>query len=631
MRALFVAMLAMLPAKALAQDVAPEEKPKIRSQADLPRYTYDVDVSASALFTSDQAFLDLATRVRADIEKLLATYDIEDKATLRDFHRTLKDIALLAGNYGSALEHAAEARSLEGKPAARHMTGLLTSSIVAAERSVQAKEAATRQDAFREHFASAVAKLPWDVVQDNVEQMKGDAEILSRNILIGLLQSRYDPAVTETGKLSGEAAREIIGMRVYADVVFLYKDAIVDVLQAYIEEYRTEKPNIWPDRAVDLTGREDLTPVVIGISDTGVDALVYGERMYRNEAEVLDGRDNDGNGFVDDVHGIAHGLWGKERMRELLYPLSPEDRARLPELKDRLKGTLDIQANIDSPEARALKQEMAQMKPAEVKPFMERLSLFANYVHGTHVAGIVVEGNPAAQILVLRLTPPLGMIPPPLMKEDAESLVRSTQETMDYLKQHNARVVNMSWGLGQKAIERMYEVNGIGADAEERASMAQEAYTILKDGLTRAFESVPEILFVPAAGNADADVGFDEGIPASIVLPNVLTAGAVDQAGEETSFTSFGEKVKVHTNGFEVESYLPGGERIALSGTSMSAPNATNLAAKLIALDPSLTPPEVVELIVAGGDRSEDGRRMLINPKRSVELLMERMQIEKKR
>jgi len=46
-----------------------------------------------------------------------------------------------------------------------------------------------------------------------------------------------------------------------------------------------------------------------------------------------------------------------------------------------------------------------------------------------------------------------------------------------------------------------------------------------------------------------------------------------------------------------------------------------NLAAKLFALDPSLTPAQVVELIRKGASASEDGRRHLIDERRSVALL----------
>jgi len=83
--------------------------------------------------------------------------------------------------------------------------------------------------------------------------------------------------------------------------------------------------------------------------------------------------------------------------------------------------------------------------------------------------------------------------------------------------------------------------------------------------------------------------------------------------------------VRPHTNGYEVEAPIPGGGRLAISGSSLAAPNAVNLAAKLFALDPSLTPQQVVALIVDAADRSEDGRRVLMNPKRSVERLRARM------
>ena len=134
-------------------------------------------------------------------------------------------------------------------------------------------------------------------------------------------------------------------------------------------------------------------------------------------------------------------------------------------------------------------------------------------------------------------------------------------------------------------------------------------------------ESAPEILFVAAAGNSDEDVDFNKIIPSSIDLPNVLVVGAVDQAGEETSFTSYGKTVKAHASGFEVDSYVPGGTRMKFSGTSMAAPNVANLAGKLLAIEPELSPIEVKQLIQLSVDESEDGRRYLINPQRAVSML----------
>jgi subtilisin family serine protease len=77
----------------------------------------------------------------------------------------------------------------------------------------------------------------------------------------------------------------------------------------------------------------------------------------------------------------------------------------------------------------------------------------------------------------------------------------------------------------------------------------------------------------------------------------------------------------VHANGFEVESYLPGGELMKYSGTSMAAPNVANLAGKLLAVAPWLEVPQVISLITLGADRDPAGRLRLINPRRSFDLL----------
>jgi subtilisin family serine protease len=307
-----------------------------------------------------------------------------------------------------------------------------------------------------------------------------------------------------------------------------------------------------------------------------------------------------------------------------LYSLSDEQAARYPHMRDQMKGIQDIQANIDSPEAAALREHLATLGPEEVRPFIEELSLFGNFSHGTHVAGIAVEGNPAARLVVVREEFPYSMIPPPLTMDVAERWAANMQQSVDLLSKSGVRVVTMSWGGNPRSAEISYEMNGIGESSEERKHMALEVYRVLLDGMKSAMRSAPEILFIPAAGNSDVDVDFSMFMPAGIALPNVLTVGAVDQAGEETSFTSYGGTVRLHANGFEVESYIPGGERMKFSGTSMSAPNAANLAAKLLAIDPSLSPEQVIELMLEGADRTEDGRRVLMNPRRSIELLSER-------
>jgi hypothetical protein len=284
---------------------------------------------------------------------------------------------------------------------------------------------------------------------------------------------------------------------------------------------------------------------------------------------------------------------------------------------------VDIQASVDSPEAAELKKFMATLKPDQVKATLENLELVVNYVHGSHVTGIATEGNPFAQVVIGRITFDYHMIPEvPTLEQSRKNAVEYAA-VVDYFRRNGVRVVNMSWGGALKDDEDALEANGAGGTAEERKKLARQIFDIDSDGLRAALQGAPGILFVVAAGNSNNNVKFDEVTPSSFQLPNMITVGAVDQAGEETSFSSFGPMVNVHANGFEVESYVPGGRRIKLSGTSMASPQVTNLGAKLFALDPALTPEEAKQLILDGCDRN--GRVNLVSEVKSIALLRARL------
>ena len=186
-------------------------------------------------------------------------------------------------------------------------------------------------------------------------------------------------------------------------------------------------------------------------------------------------------------------------------------------------------------------------------------------------------------------------------------------------KAQQLRVVNMSWRYGVSAHEGALTWHNVGASPEDRKQMARKLFEIEREALRAAIASAPEILFVAGSGNEDNSADFAEYIPAGFQLPNLITVGAVDKAGEETSFSTFGKTVVLHANGFEVDSLLPGGDRIRFSGTSMASPQVANAAAKLFALKPTLTVAQVREALLKGADQR--GRVNLVNPRRSAELL----------
>lgn len=611
---------ATLPATMDTAFAADDAKKSVESVSDLPTHTYDVGETASALLEDDARFDALVAAVHEDLKSTLDEYDIQDSATLQRYYGMLANIALLEERHDDALEWLEKSRALETKEAQRLTSGLVAKALVHA-RENHDEDTPEFAEAFHDHYEKSVRALPWDTVQDQLQSAKGRLEMFSPKLVQGIVQGRIDPVVANTGELTLDLAGQIIGMRMYVDHLLPLKEQQMAVLSAVIAEHREEKEDIWPERSVTLDASRDLQPVVVGIWDSGVDPVVFGDRMYTNPEEKLNGVDDDGNGFVDDIHGIAFDVFGNVHP-ELLHPHG-DQTGQVQESIRYVKGITDLQAAIDSEEASEIKRMLGSLEPEQVQDFIDALGFTAIYTHGTHVAGIAARGNPFARILPVRITFDYHSPPLPVTEDMARRHAESYARAADYFRAADARVVNMSWGWSFEEVRSSLEANGIGADAEERKQMADRIFGILSEGLHDALASCPDILFVSAAGNEDADVEFDRFIPSAYDdLDNLLVVGAVDQAGERTSFTSMGENVVVYANGFEVESSLPGGDEMAMSGTSMASPNVANLAAKVVAVQPGLQPTEIIRVIEDNADSLEEQPELkLINPRATLEAL----------
>jgi len=594
-------------------------KQKIESITDLPVRSYATEIAPSQML-GDPALMDaLRTQVRIDIEDVLDSYELEDAATLRRFYGVLSLIALLEARNEDAARNWEKVRELEEKEAAKYMTGLNGASLVAARKAGES-ESEAYTSAFATTYAARLESMPWEVVQDEVQSRKGRTEILTEKFIQGIVQSTMDPVVAETGELNDEMAERLLGIQLTVRDYLPLREVQLAALQKLVDAHQVEKADIWPGRSVTLEPDAGYAPIVVGIWDSGVDAAVFSEQMWTNTAETYNGLDDDGNGFVDDIHGIAYDMFGA-RHPNLLHPHG-DMTGRVESSMKYMKGLTDLQAAIDSPEASELKQYLGSLEPAEVSGFLTALGFTGLYAHGTHVAGIATAGNPFVHVLCGRISFDYHPAPAPILIEAAHAHAKSYAETVAYFKAAGVRAVNMSWGWTFDEVEASLEANGIGASAEERKAMTEEIFGTLDKGLHDAMASAPEILFMIAAGNDDSDVGFDRVIPSAYELENIMVVGAVDQAGERTSFTSTGKNVVVYANGFEVESYVPGGERMAFSGTSMASPNALNLAAKLFTVQPGLQPSEVIELIERGADELEGQKGLkLLNPAASLALL----------
>jgi hypothetical protein len=91
----------LMAAQGVAQ--APTKK-VVRTEADLPRFTYPVPGTATELVTADDAtFNAFAAKVRTDVDSVLNDYDIQDRAALRGLLNTRIYLELLAGDNKAAV------------------------------------------------------------------------------------------------------------------------------------------------------------------------------------------------------------------------------------------------------------------------------------------------------------------------------------------------------------------------------------------------------------------------------------------------------------------------------------------------------------------------------------------------
>jgi subtilisin family serine protease len=591
-------LLAAASTAVLAQD-----KPRIEKAADLPRFSYAVTGNLEETVRSATQFAPLGAALRRDAEAVLSGYEIADKATRRGLLSRLALLDFLDGRPAQALARAEEVKALEDKPADRLMSGLRLR-VMSRAAMAHAPGSAAYQKAVADGLATELASMPFEVIANDVRELKASAELIGEALILGGVNEVLQPMADRSGELSSDFAPSLLSARYALVAVLPLKKTLVAAFSTYLDAHRVVKADIWAARDVALPADQGLAPVRVAIWDSGVDTALFKGQLALDAAGA--------------PLSIAYDKYGRPSPFRL-QPLPAEVKRRLPTLLGRTEGFSDLQSNIDSAAASEVKQWLSSLQVTDYRRAVEELGLIGNFEHGTHVAGIALAGNPYARLVVGRIEFDHRLQPDPCPSHaGALREAAAAQATVAYFQAQQVRVVNMSWGGSVGGIESAIEQCGLVPSAEARKALARQYFDISRTALTEAFASAPEILFVAAAGNSNEDPSFVEDIPAAIELPNLLTVGAVDAAGDEAGFTSYGANVKVHANGYQVVSYLPGGKRVALSGTSMAAPQVTGLAAKLLAVNPKLKPTELVQLIVDSAERSADGRRVLMHPKKAL-------------
>ena len=109
----------------------------------------------------------------------------------------------------------------------------------------------------------------------------------------------------------------------------------------------------------------------------------------------------------------------------------------------------------------------------------------------------------------------------------------------------------------------------------------------------------PEVLFVCAAGNFNANLEEVSIYPCSYDLDNIINVMAVDHKGEIHQTSGYGKK-KIHiaAPGKNVKVCFPENDETLISGTSVATAFVSAATSLLISENESLTPIEIRNIII---------------------------------
>ena len=398
------------------------------------------------------------------------------------------------------------------------------------------------------------------------------------------------------------------------------------------KHYTSERQGANIEAALELLNARGLKPtgkVVVGIIDSGVDTTTVSlqKSLWQNPGELADGRDNDQNGFVDDIHGwnflgTKDGTFnmisaGTEEYRQFkrLYPKykniesrdSVQDKKeydfyvqmrkeakidnylRYYEIASKSLDRLDslslvrlkqMAKNINSIEHEADKRLLMgdNMDDANDRYYGNPTLTIEGCEHGTFVAGVIggdakedhrYDGiaNGVAQLMIVRASP------------DGDEYDKDIASSIYYAVDNGARVINISLGKYYSPQERM-----------------------VNDAIRYAADH--DVLVICAAGNNSRNLDTIPSYPSGVdhagrFLPNFLRIGASDEQGNCAEMSNYGSKtVHLFAPGTLIASVFPGNDYKLSQGTSLSAPVVTAIATLLRSYFPYLKAAQIRELLM---------------------------------
>jgi subtilisin family serine protease len=430
-----------------------------------------------------------------------------------------------------------------------------------------------------------------------------------------------------------------------------------------------EKDSI-PGMSVDKAYSELLknkkgVKVIVGIVDSGVDINQEDLKpsIWTNKKEIPNnGKDDDKNGFVDDVHGwnflgnsnnenlemtrlLKKGDDGSETYKKALADYN----AKLQEAND-YKENVDVILKADKTIRDFLKKDNYTISELKDMPsvkfelydakrimlsyssqkgdsFHEDLKSYQDYVYDQLDYNLNKDFNPRKLV---------GDNPDDINdKKYGNNIVYSKDRKDSLHGTHVAGIIAQTRnnGIGGDGVANNVEImpvravpngdeydkdialairyavdNGAkvinGSFGKDFSPHAQWVYAAIK------YAASKDVLIVHAAGNDSKDIDTEPNFPTDVVngteiSDNVLTVGALNyEYGDKlvAKFSNYGKKnVDVFAPGVKIYATVPGNKYKYLQGTSMASPNAAGVAVLIREYYPNLKASQVKQIIMQSG------------------------------
>ena len=395
-----------------------------------------------------------------------------------------------------------------------------------------------------------------------------------------------------------------------------------------------------------LFGVTSAWSATIAVIDSGIDVehVELANQIWVNPTDILgDNIDNDSNGFVDDIYG-----WNFSENNNTLIDYS-YDYSYTPEVVK----FFEIQQKIL--QGLASEEEITWMRETVKDPeFLKLLMTFGNYAHGTHVAGISASQDKSNRIIGIKLLPtesPLSKLTSKVTEKiEAGKSVNMVLDWvlrfgLDFLAKQQATlfgqigsyvnglgvdVVNGSFGISSAAvmplIEKLLQVVTGTENPDKKLVEKYAAQYIRRFNVhgRKMLVAAPKTLFVFAAGNDGTDNGIHPISPANMKEFNAITVAATFSNGNLAPFSNYSQAlVDIAAPGVNIDSPVPGGNRLAMSGTSQAAPLVAGVAAAIIERNPDLNVLDVKHILMQTVDKISALRNKvkaggIVNSKRAL-------------